>query len=624
LVSVLALSLSRLILAPQNFNKLALSALALLLPIVPWLGGNFMLVTWLFFFALSSSGSATRKISALSPGCLLWLSPLLGYLAGSSIAELLSLFIGRGSGDIGALFGLPIDGLNRALDIIRAVCTVHLPSIFLLTRVFLFALVVELFTVYEKDSPNNVLETRALFLRSFKVGILISISYLFAQFSCRYIPPLSSVNLAIFSLPNQTPIWDSLGRLSGLFSDPNALGIALGLALWIYFLANWSGLEGHPRRDIGSWLPILIVVAGFISGSRSFIIACLALFILMACRRWRAQIVLLSLIFISFSSVVGVSMLDGLSGAVDYLVNLDGVPSGIKRFMSALSLLRVGETFMSRSVFLEFARDISDGFMLFGVGADRFIDYVPLVGAKLNLASGWRDNSNNFFVGIICELGWVGLSAFIAAIAGRRIASGVNRAHAVAALLVLSLLGCTGPHTDFIEVLILLGFIVGITTEPRNTRGMRALFGAGVVCLVCLGFISARFREQGVYPWGVHGEEDSREVSRWLSHRSIVALRCSAAERVKGLKIRARYIPQREPLRVKFGVFGGLLDEGSTGEVLLTGPEPVEIPVRCTTGGSRFISHEFIWLRVYPAWSPYRAWPGRSGDRRVLGVEQVE
>lgn len=636
LVAISALSLSRVTIGPKNFHKIALSALGLLLPLIPWIGANFMLVTWLSFFALSSSVRGAKKMCARSPRFLLWLSPLLAYTAGSLIAELLSLSLGRGAGDVGALLGVPIDGWARAIDIIRAVCAVHLPSIYIITRLTLLALVVDLFTVYD-DSHSDAIESRALFLKSLKFGILISIGYLFAQFSWRQLAQYGFIDLPSFSLPNQTALWDSLGRLSGLFSDPNALGIALGLTLWVYFLANGSGSTRSPRSSF--WLPILSVVAGLVSGSRSFILACLPLFMLLACRRWRARVVLFYLIVIISSAIVGSSTLDNFSGVVDRLVAIDGVPTGIKRLVTALSLSRIGDTLMSRGVFLEFAREISDGFVLFGVGADHFIDYVPLVGAKLNLANGWRDNSNNFFVGIVCELGLVGLIAFLVSISGRRIAGGVNRSHAVVALLVLLLLGCTGPHTDFIEVLILVGFIVGVTTEPRDLCKLRAkaaiaIYFTAVFSLACLGLVAASFREQGVYPWGLNGrlhgglqsrEVGSPEVSRWLAHRSVIALRCADGETVKRVKIRARYIPQREPLRVRFGVLGGG-DKGSTGEVLLTGPDPVEIQVRCTLeeGVNSLISRDFIWLRVSPAWSPYRAWPGRSGDRRILGVEQVE
>jgi hypothetical protein len=331
-------------------------------------------------------------------------------------------------------------------------------------------------------------------------------------------------------------------------------------------------------------------------------------------------------VFASAAALIGsVSALDRFSGAISYMADIGWVPSGLKRLISALSLLRLEDTLKSRAIFLEFANYVSDGFTLFGVGADSFIDYVPLVGAKYNLALGWRDNSNNFFLGMVCELGIVGFLAFGLSVLGRRIIYGCDRRLALGALSAVVLLGFTGPHTDFIEVLILLGVLVSMTTDVRplfkskvNEGGFFCL--TVVVVMVVTGFVSVRFREQGGYPWGVHGGE----VTRWLSHHSLVALRCSGDERMAKLTIRARYIPQRDPLKVRYGALSNMdrSEQELVSELFLVDDRPIDINFKCPRSGI-VPDMQFVWLRIFPAWSPYRAWPGRSLDRRILGVEQI-
>lgn len=645
-VAVFVVVAARVSLGHGSYDRLLASCMGLALPIVPWLGKHVLLVPLLTFFALRSLQIGAPIDSKGEKTGIAWVMPFLSFLFGTVLGE---LFRSTGLGDTawtvsqsGHLTGVRIDGVMRVADLIRALLDVHVTTWGMGVRVLLAALLISWFS-------SNIVARQA-FVRSLARGCVILAVYATGQYlAARYSGSLASSGV-FWKLPNQTDLWDSLGRPSGLVSDPNALGVVLALALWISFLS-------HSAARL-SWLwSVLLSIAGIVSGSRTFLISLALLLFLIAWYQGRRKLIWGALSSAA-AAVVITTLLDSYSGLVGQLVASESLPVGVRRGVAALSLMRLEETFMSRGVFIDLAGAIGKGHWIFGVGADRFIEYVPLVGAELNLVRGWKDNSNNLYVGIVTELGLVGAVLFILTIIGRRvrIAEPQVEQHphltrdvtkeawkvcAVWCLVMLGILGCTGPHTDFIEVLVLVAYLVAVTTEqgnlpqrlrcclPRDFWGrisgstpctvMSAVTLAVVtVVWVALGFIASWHHEQGVYGW----VNTTTGATRWLSHSATIAAQCRRGAQGESrvvLLLRPQYIPQSEPLRVLLTVSGQ-----EPQEYLFRSSDVREVTALCSIGNTDQESEEtFVHVSTSPAWSPYRAWPRVSGDRRILGVQQV-
>ena len=97
---------------------------------------------------------------------------------------------------------------------------------------------------------------------------------------------------------------------------------------------------------------------------------------------------------------------------------------------------------------------------------------------------------------------------------------GVRAASAVGCLCMLGVIGCTGPHTDFVEVSIVVSVLVALTTEQRGA--IRPLYTLAAVVLWVLGIIATTDRESGVYGW----DNTATGASRWLSHVAVVEAVC--------------------------------------------------------------------------------------------------
>jgi hypothetical protein len=85
------------------------------------------------------------------------------------------------------------------------------------------------------------------------------------------------------------------------------------------------------------------------------------------------------------------------------------------------------------------------------------------------------------------------------------------------------------------------------------------------------------------------------------------------------LILQPRYIPQSGPLLVKYSDALSKSAENAA-ELRMTSGDRQRVLIKCDVNEST----KRVKVLTSPAWSPYRAWPGTSKDRRVLGVEQVE
>lgn len=553
---------------PQSAGRLLALSWGFLLPLVPLLGTSVMesgsLILLLFFvWSLPSA----RWFS--------WAIPMLVYLGGTTLYEASASLIGQHS-----YFSLVrLDEVGRLRDALRGFFAVQCPTWRYLAHVVLFIGAIDLFSATR--------DFTGYWRRGFLYGAAVSAAYAITQW-CGLTP---------LHLPNQTGFWTSIGRVSGLMTDPNALGVVMALGLWI-LAHRYLSEESHYRDSI--FVSLLLFGAGIVSGSRTFWLG--AILVVVSLTYVRARRLVWMVVSAGIVAIVITTALDLYTPLLTSVRGSAALPEGIKRIASAMSLARFTETVASRSVFLSLTGSIIERDPVFGVGANAFASYVPLVGASISSLKGWIDNSNNFYLGIVAELGGVGVCAFVMTVLSRRRRDESSTAAGVV-LVAIGVMLLTGPHTDFIEVLMPVALLVGMTTTPRHSVGYTQTYASGLFLVG--GLLAGSHHERGVYGW--HAGDGV--IRRWLSPDASIQVLCqeTSAEEERPVVIRPAYIPSREPLRVI------IRSSSFSEEISLFDQSERTIPLPC--GRYR--------LSVSPAWSPARAWPQKSDDRRLLGVEQI-
>ena len=539
------------------------------LPLIPWLGAEVVeTLSLLVLFALVLLAPQVRWF--------VWAGPFVLYVAGAVLYETAVSVIG----DNAYFRQVRLDEISRAHDAIRGFFSVQAPSFLYLSHTLLFVGCIDAFSAIPSFSAG--------WKKGFLTAAVVSSLYAIAQWS----------GISPVTLSNQTALWTSIGRVSGLMTDPNALGLVMTTSLWM-LLSYGEGVARKPLKTL--LVASALMMGGVVSGSRTFwigLIALAAMFAYMKASRllWRVTLGAVAL-------VVLVTVIDLYTPLITSLRESEGVPQGIKRIISSMSLARFDETIASRKIFFALALSIITRDPLFGVGPNAFAAYVPLVGAGIPSLRGWSDNSNNFYLGIISELGILGLCAFCIVVASRRfkLLDGVpfGRGSVIAVALML----ITGPHTDFVEVLVPFAFLIGIATTPWRAQGYAVAY-VGMVFLVS-GAVAASHHERGAYGW----HRDGNVIRRWLSPASAIEVSCSPHDSMwpDRLVVKPAYVPTREPLRVL------LRSKDYNKEIVLSHQHETTLSLPC---GRYSVS-------VSPAWSPARAWPEGSHDRRLLGVEQI-
>lgn len=550
------------------------------IPLIPWVGSEVVIILALLVVLVLVP--LPGRMSSLR-----WATPLFLFLSGSVLAELFSS-CWAGSQGLAYLSLVRLDEWPRARDALRTLVEAQVPSLNAWARFFLLVIAIEFFSARADLRERWV---RGLWGGSF-------VSALFAL--------LQSAGLLSFTLSNQTPFWTSIHRVSGLMSDPNALGVMMIVALWCRFVSidprhGWRG---------GEWLVAASIVgAGIVAGSRTFL---LGLFLLVCATTFaRARRVFVGTCVVVIVSLLGVSLLDLYTPWIGALVGADGIPEGIRRGVMALSVPRLSETIFSRRIFFEIGVALWRESPWFGVGADHFRAYVPIVGARLGNLRGWVDNSNNFYLGLLAEIGVVGALIACATAFSRGIIAGFQRSRAAWALLAVAAMLLTGPHLDFPEVLLVVGCLIGSSTVARTTSPLQSPIVWALS--VAMGVLSASAHERGIYGW----REQGGVFERWLTPDARVRVACEVLDgegEGARLLVSPLYIPRQGGLHVRIMPERG---EPYTVSLLSQEPHQVRIPCDPSTGD--------VWLRVIttPPWSPGRAWPESSRDFRILGVRQL-
>ncbi|HKB72234.1 MAG TPA: O-antigen ligase family protein [Thermoanaerobaculia bacterium] len=335
---------------------------------------------------------------------------------------------------------------------------------------------------------------------------------------------------------SQSPFWKTVGRFSGLGSDPNAAGVLAALAI-----GPAAAAALHARRRWLWALCSLALAAGIAaSGSRSGVLAALisvgAVFALETRGRSRWTRPALALFAVAVTGVLFFAS-RGRGGAVERIISLfdAGTPFAYRT--------------SSRGLFWRCAWDAFRQAPLAGIGWNAFSWRLPDLAAALGVPTPVMDNPGNFYLEVLCETGLAGALLFAVFLrrAGRSVAGAVGgdfaARGAAAALIGFAPALAVGSHLLAAEVSIAafltLALAAGDRREgpgppARQRLAFRApaLIGGAVVAAAALGWTlllaptataDEAFRHSamiGFYPpeLGAHGP------FRWMRPRSALRL----------------------------------------------------------------------------------------------------
>lgn len=410
-------------------------------------------------------------------------------------------------------------------------------------------------------------------------------------------------------LPNRNDLWKTLGREPGTFSDPNAFGIFIVLLLPLLW-GRARGARGM-RRAFLILLCAAWIVLGCFSGSRTLGLG-LALYALFVFWRMSRKI---------FVCVLLVSI--GLLAALNVIVLSDPtiverhagwIPETAERILETSIFTNAPEAFFSRIAFWKIGIALWSDHFLYGVGLQQFSEYVVQYSARLGIPIGlWTDNANNFYIGILAELGVVGALALLLSLAQLRFKE-VTSAPVGCAIGVLMILLLVGPHIDFDEVAVLVAVLMSINFETKEAPTRGTLLLPAVLVLLALAVVAKSFALQhGLYAWELEGQK----YYRWTWKRAQFILECSKRGNVN-FEIRAlnpdiAMAPVAVTLRVP--------QTTHSLTQTLTDAEYQRIELRCPTlhGTSPSEGTLRVQLSVSRTWSPSAF--GMGADRRDLGVQ---
>ena len=398
----------------------------------------------------------------------------------------------------------------------------------------------------------------------------------------------------------QLHFWDSLGRFPATFSDPNAFGVAFSIILPLLWQhskqckrAMRLALRGAVLLGLG-----VVVFSGSRSGALSLGIVGLGVLL----RRRKLALLVV------FAGVLAVAALN-ISPALRQSVTEPPMPESVRRVAQALVLSNLHETVFSRGVFWQISTRLLDAHAWIGVGLERYRDYVvPLSFGMRGVPPLWSDNANNFYLGLLVELGIVGALCFMGALSAFRIHpnSTTLLRWTVAAFAVTLLFG---PHLEFVEVAILCGVLLAATVEPVPVGSRQTLLFSLSIVLLPVIAVKAYFLQYGFYDW----ERDDKRYFRWTGMHAQGWVMCEPKALSANLYLRApRPHPAASSVVVEVSPVG--LPEK---RVMLSADAISAVELPCPSNAEKgAVQYRILVPQPYMPWS--RA---KGGDARVLGVQ---
>ena len=333
--------------------------------------------------------------------------------------------------------------------------------------------------------------------------------------------------------------WRDLGRLSGSFTDPNALGVGAALLVPVAIAALFGERTTTGGRTAAVFVLVLVFPVLEASGSRSgFLLLGVAAAVAVV-GLVRARIVPLR--------VVGMGLAAALLLAVTvwpFLPKGGSVAAGglVSRLAASIRSGSVTGTLTQRTVFWRGAFDIIAEEPLSGCGLGGFFYEFPVRFGTKHEPVAFSDNPTNALLDVAAECGLPALLLALAAIipvlvrawdtALTRGRSPIGARAAGATLVGLAVASMTGGHLRFPEVGVLASLVAALlltTGAPEGTpdpdlaapkRAGAVLATAGILASVLSVFPTrgpdAAFRME---PWvGLYRPELQKEMSsrRWM------------------------------------------------------------------------------------------------------------
>ncbi|MCB0339099.1 MAG: O-antigen ligase family protein, partial [Bdellovibrionales bacterium] len=445
---------------------------------------------------------------------------------------------------------------------------------------------------------------------------------------------LSAVQIfSIYSdlFPNQSSFWSDGNRYAGSFTDPSAFGLFVVLIFPI-LLSQLRSTHG-VRFYVNLGLILAWLFLGAYSGSRSFYAGFLV-YIGLYCLLRRDRVVLLGLLAVGavYCTAVWFGLFDVI---VQYSIESQ-LPRGLIRLAESLNPARALDTFSSRFIFSEVGLRMFFDNLVTGVGflqyRTHFLSYALQLGHELGV---WVDNSNNFYVGILSELGLCGLFALVWSFSNLSIRENLSLSKEFYALCCLLLLLLLGPHTDFDEVALLTAFLLGSVFEIGNFLGreggvlshfrgpqMLAFFSTAFVILVVVFSTKLFFSEWGFYGWE---KDEHGRYYRWTSLNAQGFLSCTFksdnAEDIahpykrtfsSEILFRAPQSSVSNPLKVDLAIDGKALEP-----LIFSGSDTIKAGFDCG-----MLPQVQYRLKVSSSFIPRKH--GMGLDSRVLGVQVLK
>lgn len=393
------------------------------------------------------------------------------------------------------------------------------------------------------------------------------------------------------SFANQTSFWTGQGRIASSFTDPNAAGIFL--ALFLPILLSIKNLH----KAIVVLAVISTIVVGLMSGSRTFILG-LFLFVFIKIPNNRSRIIVG---FCTLGLLLALNVFQA-SNPEKFKEIFDSSPPAISRVLNSISTK--GALFSREAFFFITSRAWLENPVM-GIGPSQFPLRVTEFAQRAHVSIGlWRDNPNNYYLGILVEYGLIGLIALFYGLTRLRLKTGGDEG-ARSSLIILSVLLLTGPHLDFDEVSILVGFLFAMGVEEKSMEDLVPFsFKIAAPIFAIAIFVTAYFGQAGLYEW----EKDEDGFFRWTSVASKMNFFCdSDGKAIVKLRNALPGVLQKTDIYTSFAPPQSLNISADS-----------KVELSCEYQGRRFKKISVTIINSHP-WQPKDH--GMGEDKRFLGVQ---
>lgn len=323
--------------------------------------------------------------------------------------------------------------------------------------------------------------------------------------------------MGIIDLPNGR-YWREIGRPSGTFTDPNSLGIGAYLLI-VFFLQELKERSGKFRSiaaiGVGLW-----IVVGMLSGSRAFILGAVVLTVFVAGRMSRRLVAGMLVIFLLSTLIFNLMPKETRE------VFTSNLPTSLSRVVRTLDVSHATGELNSRSIFFDANFQMWKQAPFLGVGWGNFQREFRSIRAERDYnVGGWNDNPNSFYLGVLSELGLIGLISMLVAATAFRIRPPAEEVPLGGAIGFLAQL-LIGAHLYFPEIAAISALIFSqafVLTHSMNFWRELKTF-SGVAALIV-------FAKTFLMDFGVFNRFAASQP--WVSRRSAITLPCPESGEIK-------------------------------------------------------------------------------------------